>query len=183
MSLANGVAGAILPQETIRRGGGLITIVMSTVIGADRARVWRALTDPSQVTAWDASVVAPIDVPSDYPKPGQHVRWRARMNGLPIVLHDRPIEVIGAERLRSSIAMGLFRFDETYTLADDPSGPGRTRLTMKVITSNEIPVVGGALDRFSVRQQATELVSASLQAIRTWCERGGAEAGASHTPS
>ncbi len=158
---------------------------MSTVIGAGRARVWRALTEPAQVAAWDASVVAPIDVPPDYPKPGQHVRWRARMNGLPIVLHDSPIEVVGGERLRSSIAMGLFRFDETYTLADDPSGPSRTRLTMKVVTSNEIPVVGGALDRFAVRQQATELVSASLRAIRSWCEREGAadESGASSAPA
>ena len=156
---------------------------MSTVIGAGRARVWRALTEPAQVAAWDASVVAPIDVPPDYPKPGQHVRWRARMNGLPIVLHDSPIEVVGGERLRSSIAMGLFRFDETYTLADDPSGPSRTRITMKVVTSNEIPVVGGSLDRFAVRQQATQLVSTTLRAIRDWCEREGSAAGDAPDPA
>lgn len=158
---------------------------MSTVIGADRARVWRAITEPAQVAAWDAGIVAPIDVPLDYPKPGQHVRWRARMNGVPIVLHDRPIEVVGGERLRSSIAMGLFRFDETYTLADDPSGPQRTRITMKVVTSNEIPVVDGALDRFAVRQHAIELVSATLRALRAWCEQAcaAAEGGPERTPA
>ncbi len=150
---------------------------MSTVIRADRARVWRALTDPAQVAGWDESVIAPIDVPPDYPKPGQHVRWRARMNGLPIVLHDRPIEVSVSERLRAAIAMGLFRFDETYTLMDDPVEPGRTRLMMKIVASNEIPVVGGSLDRFSVRQQATTLVGTALRAIRTWCERAGESAG------
>ncbi len=144
---------------------------MSTVIRATRSRVWRALTVPAEVAGWDASVVAPIDVPPDYPKPGQHVRWRARMSGLPIVLHDHPIEVSVGERLRSRIAMGLFRFDETYTLMDDPADAERTRLMMKVVASNEIPVVGGALDRFAVRQQATELVSASLRAISGWCER------------
>jgi hypothetical protein len=149
----------------------LITIAMSTVLSADRPRVWRALTDPAQVAAWDASVIAPIDVPPDYPKPGQHVRWRAQMNGLPIILHDHPIEVSVNERLRSSIAMGLFRFDETYTLMDDLLGAGRTRLMMKVVISSEIAVVGGSLDRFAVRQQATALVSTTLRAIRQWCER------------
>jgi hypothetical protein len=144
---------------------------MSTVIRADRPRVWRALTDPAQVVGWDGSVSAPIDVPPDYPKPGQHVRWRARLSGLPIILHDHPIEVFVNERLRSSIAMGLFRFDETYSLMDDPLEAGRTRLMMKIVASNEIPVVGGSLDRFAVRQQATELVSTSLRAIREWCER------------
>lgn len=144
---------------------------MSTVLSADRPRVWRALTDPAQVAAWDASVIAPIDVPPDYPKPGQQVRWRARMNGLPIILHDHPIEVSVNERLRSSIAMGLFRFDETYTLVDDLLGGGRTRLMMKVVISNEIAVVGGSLDRFAVRQQATALVSTALRSIREWCER------------
>lgn len=149
----------------------MITIAMSTVVRADRPRVWRALTDPAQVAAWDASVIAGIDVPSDYPKPGQHVRWRARINGLPIILHDRPIEVSMNERLRSSIAMGLFRFDETYTLLDDLLEAGRTRLTMKVVISNEIAVVGGSMDRFAVRQQATDLVSTALRSIRDWCER------------
>ncbi len=144
---------------------------MSTAIRADRARVWRALTAPEEVVGWDASVIAPIDVPSDYPKPGQHVRWRARINQLPSILHDRPVEVVAKERLRASISHGLFRFDETYTLADEPSTPGGTRLTMKIVASNEMPVVGGALDRFAVREHATQLVSDSLEAIRIWCER------------
>lgn len=144
---------------------------MSAAIRADRARVWRALTDPLEVVGWDRSVSAPIDVPADYPKPGQHVRWRSRLNDLPVILHDRPIEVVVGERLRSDISQGLFRFDETYSLADDPMSPGSTRLTMKVVASNEVPVVGGSLDRFAVRQHATTLVSASLAAIRAWCER------------
>ncbi len=144
---------------------------MSRVIRAERARVWRALTDPAEVVGWDASVIAPMDVPPDYPKPGQHVRWRSRLNDLPIILHDRPIEVSRHERLRSHISHGLFRFDETYTLMDDSLDPGRTRLMMKIVASNEIPVVGGSLDRFAVREYATQLVSTSLQAIGDWCEQ------------
>jgi hypothetical protein len=42
---------------------------------------------------------------------------------------------------------------------------------MKVVVPNAVPVVGGMLDRFSVRQYATNLVSGSLDAIRAWCER------------
>jgi len=146
---------------------------MSRVIRAHRERVWRALTDPTEVVGWDASVIAPIDVPPDYPKPGQHVRWRSRLNELPIILHDRPIEVSACERLRSHISHGLFRFDETYTLVDDMD-PGRTRLMMKIVASNEIPVVGGSIDRFAVREYATQLVSTSLQAIGAWCEQASA---------
>jgi hypothetical protein len=149
----------------------LITIAMSTVIRGDRARVWRALTDPAEVVGWDETLIAPIVVTPDYPKPGQHVRWRSQLNGLPVILHDRPIEVSVGERLRSNIAHGLFRFDETYSLADDPVEAGRTRLMLKIVASNEIPVVGGALDRFAVRQYATELASSALRAIRAWCER------------
>ncbi len=144
---------------------------MATLVGASRARVWRALTDPREVAGWDENVIAAVDAPADYPKPGQYVRWRARLHGLPVILHDRPIEVIVGERLRAEISIGLFRCEETYGLADDPTTPGRTRLTMKVVVPNAVPVVGGMLDRFSVRQYATNLVSGSLDAIRAWCER------------
>ena len=149
----------------------MITVAMSTPIRAPRARVWRALTDPAEVVGWDPTVTAALDAPPDYPKPGQHVRWRARQGELPVILHDRPIEVVAGERLRSQISLGLFRFDETYTLADDAAGPEHTRLGMKIVVSNEVPVVGGALDRFGVREHATLLVSGALRAIREWCER------------
>ena len=168
------MASGILRDDARPDERALITIAMSTVIRAERARVWRALTVPAEVVGWDASLVAPIDVPPDYPKPGQYVRWRTRMNDVPIILHDRPIEVSVGERLRSHIALGLFRFDETYTLVDDPFEVGGTRLTMKIVASNEIPVVGGAIDRFAVREQSTRLVSGALRAIREWCEESPA---------
>ena len=33
-----------------------------------------------------------------------------------------------------------------------------------------MPVLGGALDRFAVRQFVTELAATYLQAVRDWCE-------------
>lgn len=148
----------------------MITIAMSTAVRASRKRVWRALTSPAEVTGWDASVDAALDAPADYPRPGQHVRWRARLGGVPLILHDRPVEVRGEQRLRSRIDLGLFRFDETWSLADDPTLPERTRVSLKLVVPNEVPVLGGALDRFSVRQRATRMVEESLRAVRDWCE-------------
>ncbi len=148
----------------------MITISMSTVIDADRARVWRALTDPRELLGWDERIVEVIDVPSDFPKPGQHALLRCKLGGVPIVRHDRPLEVIPGERLYCSIQMGLFRFDATYTLGEEVRETGRTRLGIKLVTANEIPLFGGSLDRFAVRRLASEYVDTSLRALQQWCE-------------
>lgn len=146
---------------------------MSTVVPADRARVWRALTDPREVAGWDAANGngGALDAPADYPKPGQHVRWKYRLGGVPTTLHDRPIEVAPNERLRSLIELGALRFDETYTLMPEPGQPGATRLAMKLVASNSTAVVGGVIDRFEMTRIATETVNASLESIRLWCTR------------
>jgi len=153
----------------------VITVAMSCAIRAVPMRVWRALTDPNEVAAWDAvnGNGGALDAPPDYPKPGQHVRWRYRQGGVPTLLHDRPIEVVQASHLRSLIELGQLRFDETYTLLQE--GEGGTRLGMRIIAENVVPVVGGVLDRFEVRRLVTEMVSSSLEAIRTFCERDGSD--------
>ncbi len=148
-------------------------MAMSAAIRAERSRVWRALTDPGEIVVWNRSVIAPIDVPPEYPKPGQHARWRTLVNHLPVILHDRPIEVIVNERLRAHVAHGLFRFDGTWGLAGVPTDPARTRLTLKVVARSEIPVVGGSMDRFAVREHATRFVSDSLRAMQDHCEIAG----------
>ena len=148
---------------------------MSCLIRAEPMRVWRALTDPTEVAAWDAvnGNGGALDAPSDYPKPGQHVRWRYRQGGVPTLLHDRPIEVVRGGHLRSLIELGQLRFDETYTLL--PEGEGGIRLGLRIIAENVVPVVGGVLDRFEVRRLVTDMVSSSLEAIRGWCERDSSD--------
>ena len=143
---------------------------MSTVIEADRARVWRALTEAAEVVRWDEHVLELFEPADEYPQVGRKVRWRYRLGAIPVVLHECPLKVIPDARLRSSVALGLFRFDETFQLATEPGAGDRTRLTLKVVASNSIPVVGGVLDRFAVRRLANEFIDAKLRAVQKWCE-------------
>ncbi len=143
---------------------------MSTVISASRDRVWRALTRPNELVDWDERIVEPMDVPFDYPKEGQHARWRSRSGGVQVVIHDRPLQVVPLMRLHSSVAAGLFRFEATYTLQPETGEPGRTRLGLKVVANNAMPMLDGQLDRFAVRRMAVEHVDSSLRSVQKWCE-------------
>ena len=138
-------------------------------IAADRERVWRALTIPAEVVCWDTGVVEPLDAPPDYPRAGQHVRWRYRLGPLPLVLHDRPTRVEPASVLRSSIRLGLFDFDETYTLRDQ--GPSATQLTAELSVASIVPILGPLLERIVGRPLARSTVRRSLAAIKQHCER------------
>lgn len=143
---------------------------MSTLITAERDRVWRALTTPSEVTRWDDQVVELLDPLPDFPQLGQQVRWRCRIGSVPIVVHQTIREVQPGERLQSSISRGVFCFDEIYTLADERDAPERTRLSLRVVASNSTPVVGGTMDRFAIRRLSAELIDTRLRAVQKWCE-------------
>ena len=110
----------------------MITSTMSTLITAERDRIWRALTTPSELIRWDDQLVALLDPAPDYPRLGQQVRWRYRVGSVPVVLHQTIQEVQPGERLQSAISRGVFCFDEIYTLADEASSmPDRTRLSLR----------------------------------------------------
>ena len=144
---------------------------MSTKVGADRERVWSALTDASERLQWDGSLEAPIEVAPDHPRPGDHARWRYRLHGMPVVLHERTLEVVEGKRVRSAMSLGPFRFDLAYTLEPEAEGK-RTRLSAALAASNVVPVVGGALDRFAVRKLASEIVAEALEGVRDHCGAG-----------
>ncbi len=143
---------------------------MSTLITAERGRIWRALTTPSELIRWDDQLVALLDPAPDYPQLGQKVRWRYRIGSVPIVVHQTIQEVQIGERLQSTISRGVFCFDEMYTLADEVAQPDRTRLSLRVVASNSTPVVGGSMDRFETRRLSSELIDARLRAVQKWCE-------------
>ncbi len=147
-------------------GGLVITAAMAMVIGVTREEAWRAITDPSQVIRWDESKLALLEGAADYPQVGQHVRWRYRFRQVPIVLHDRPLEVVLHERLRCSIDLGLFRFEQTYTLR---AGSGRTQVGLRLQTTNSISTLHDQVDRFSVRRIASDFVYGRLHGLQTWC--------------
>ena len=138
---------------------------MSTAITADRERVWRALTTPSELIRWDERIVALLDPAPDYPNPGQSIRWRYRIGSVEIEVHQTIREIQPQERLQSAISLGLFRFDETYTLTSENAAPDRTRLSLSIVSSNSVPVVGGLLDRFTVRQLCAKLVDSRMRSV------------------
>lgn len=143
---------------------------MSTLITAERDRVWRALTAPSELIRWDEQIIELLDPVPDYPQLGQQVRWRCRIGSIPIVVHQTIQEVQPGERLQSAISRGVLCFDETYTLAQELALPDRTRLSLKIVASNSMPVVDGMMDRFAIRRLSAELIDSRLRAIQKWCE-------------
>jgi len=135
-------------------------------VAATPARLWRALVDPGEVVQWDGGVTEAIDAPPDYPRPGQHVRWRYP-HGLFRILHDRPREVVPERILRSSLAVGPFRFEETYTLSPRRDG---CELTADLAVHATLPLVGSLVDRFYVGPRTKAAVTASLRNLKRHCE-------------
>jgi hypothetical protein len=140
---------------------------VTTSIGAPPARVWRALCDPAEVVQWDTGVVEAADAPADYPQPGQHVRWRYR-GGLFRVLHDRPQEVVPERILRSDLAVGPFKFYETYRLETERNGCLlKTSMSLWAV----VPLVGVIVERFYLGAATKRSVEASMQSLKEHCER------------
>ena len=149
----------------------LITLAMSAVVAAPRASIWSALGDPAQALHWRPGAIAVLPpVPGEI-LPGWLLRLRCLVAAVPVVLEGLALEVSREEKLRSELRLGLFRCEETFTLAvADPDG-GHTRVGLRITTPSETPLVGESLDRFAVRRFATELASGSLAGLREWCER------------
>ena len=76
--------------------------------------------------------------------------------------------MVPAERLRSAVRLASFEFEETYTLADQP--PDATRLSLRLVAKNTVPLLGGELDRFDVRRLSAERVDQTLAQLARWCE-------------
>lgn len=142
---------------------------MSALIAASRPRVWAALTNPDEVVRWRPGLLEPVAA-GRYPVVGVPVRWRCRVQDLPLLLEETPLETSRGELLRSRLRLGLFRFESTFTLSSVTGERDRTRLGLRILAANEIPVVGGTLDRFAVRRLALDLATNHLRALRDWCE-------------
>lgn len=148
----------------------MITTALSTVLGAPRPRVWRALTDPAEIVRWDERAVRLLEPVSQPLAAGSVYCWRYLLGGIPVVLREEMLDLVAEERLHSGVSLGLFHFEQTFTLADEAADTPRTRLSLRLATGNSVAVVGGNLDRFAVRRQAAELVDSRLRALQKWCE-------------
>lgn len=150
----------------------MITTALSTVVGAPRRRVWRALTDPAEILRWDERALRLLEPVSLPLAAGSVYSWRYLLGGIPVELREETLEVVAEERLHSGVCLGLFHFEQTFTLADEGGDTRRMRLSLRLATGNSVAVVGGNLDRFAVRRQAAELVDSRLRALQKWCESG-----------
>jgi hypothetical protein len=148
----------------------VITTAISTVVGAPRSRVWRALVDPAEIVRWDERAVQLLEPVAAPLRPGRVLRWRYHLGGIPLELREEVLDFVAEERLHLAAQLGLFRFEETFTLADDAADPARARLGLRLGAENAVPIVGGVLDRFAVRRQATDFVDSRLRALQKWCE-------------
>jgi uncharacterized protein YndB with AHSA1/START domain len=150
----------------------LITLAMATVVAAPRSAVWRALTDPAEIARWRPGVEAALGAQDPLPAAGRQLRFRCRLQGVPVTFEETALEVAPDERLRCEVRFGLFRCEETFTLAAaDPDG-GHTRVSLRISAPSETHLIGASLDRFAVRRFATELAGTCLRALRDWCELG-----------
>jgi len=148
----------------------VITLALGAEISATRRTVWSALVDPGQVMRWRRERSAVLEALDGGPQVGRSARFLASLHGLPLVLRETALEVAPGERLRCAVSWGLFHYEETFALATLSTDPPRTRVSLRVSTESQLPVVGGSLDRFDVRRLAAELSDAALAALRTWCE-------------
>ena len=142
-----------------------ITTALSAVIGVPLEQVWRAVAEPAERIRWDPCVEALVAPADGFPALGTEARWRYRLRGLPVVLRDRPIEVRPGRRLRSDVALGLFRFEQTWSLQATEAGD-HTHLGLQHAAASSMAVVGGTVDRFDVRRLSAQYVDEKLRALR-----------------
>ena len=145
---------------------------MSSAIAAAPQRVWRAITDPEAILAWDEHRLSAVDSTDGYPKANELVRWRYQLGSVPIVMRDRPLDIAPGRKLHSKVTIGPIVYDQTFTLAVEAHEGDETMtiLGMKLIASNSAAVIGAVIDRFEVRRMTTDRVDTTLRAITKYCE-------------
>ncbi len=150
------------------QGRLVITITMANVIDAGNRRIWRALTKPEELIGWDEHILAPVEERACYPVAGTPMRWRYRLGSVQVVLCEKPLEVVAPSRLRSELQIGSLRYEQTISLRAESES--RTRVSMREVAENSIPLIGDEVNRFAVRTMMSERIDEALQALRAWCE-------------
>ena len=66
--------------------------------------------------------------------------------------------------------MGSLAYDQTLALADDPTHARQTRLSIRIVVGNSVPLFGETIDRFRVRELASNHADETLRCVRNFCE-------------
>jgi uncharacterized protein YndB with AHSA1/START domain len=139
-----------------------VRVCVTTEIAAPVERVWRALTVPNEVSVWDGVVA--FDVPADYPRPGQHARWRSAFGPWRLTLHDRIGAIDDGRRMTAAIDLAFVHVDEDYRLS--PATDGGTTL----VTDDEVRSHVPGLTWLAVRLTRANVV-ASMARLKAYCEQ------------
>ncbi len=95
---------------------------------------------------------------------------------MPVVAELRVLEVRPGVGMKSRVRLGLFAFEESFSLRREPGVPGTTRIGLVLSLANQVAVVSGSLDRFAVRRLASEIAEQTLGALCASCEERGSGA-------
>ena len=162
----------------------LITVALSANIGAPHERVWRALVDPAERPAWDERILGEVTLsratrsagnrtgtPATQRKSIRKTHWRFKLGSVPLVLSDEIVSANRHDRLMSRISIGSLHFEQTLTLhtEDDETGP-HTRVGLKIVAHNSIPVIGEVVPRLEVQKLVIGYVDTTLRQLRKYCE-------------
>jgi len=137
-------------------------VVVSVSVPAPPARLWRALTVPGEVAAWDG--VGIVAVPDGYPAPGQHARWRTRIGPWGVTLHDRVQVVEEQRRLASVIDVAFVHVEEEYQLV--ATGDATVVVSGNLVSST-VPGLGPL-----ARHLTRRAVSRSMRRLAAHCGAG-----------
>jgi hypothetical protein len=102
-------------------------------------------------------------------------RFMSQLKGVPVSAEVRMLEV-GHGRARARLRIGLLSFEARFAIGPEAGSDGHTRAGLSITIANELPVVSGSLDRFAVRQLASELAEQMLAALTAEAEAAHADA-------
>ena len=95
------------------------------------------------------------------------MQWRCR-SGFFRTLHDRPLEVIDCQKLRSDLRLGFIRYDETYTLLPSEAGT-LLDVDLDVFVNAPFPL-SLLISRLQARINARNAFEESLRNLKRHCE-------------
>jgi len=122
------------------------------------------VTSSAAAARWLPSHGGWLDPPPEVFTPECVGRFQSRLKGVPVSAELRVLEVSHG-RLRARLRIGLLSFEARFAIGPEAGNDGHTRVGLAITLANELPVVSGSLDRFAVRQLASELAEQMLAAL------------------
>lgn len=148
----------------------MLTLAFTARACASPRNVSRALADPAASAGWLPGFDGWREAPPALLSPNNLLRFRAKQHGVPVHGELRMLAVTPG-RLRARLRLGLLDFTASFSVSPAADDPNATRIGLAITLENEVPLVGGSLDRFSVREQASQIAESMLAALSSAAEK------------